>query len=223
MINKLSCISNESLLNSPPSISMFSQAIWWSRISMWSLTDVERVPFTYFLVFNQTPWSSKTLNFRSNHWRCSVRNGVLRNFAKFTGKHLCHSLFFNKVAGLTFLQKIVKSSHPEVFLRKGVLKICSKFKGEHSSRSVISIKLRSNFIKIALRHWCPTVNLLHIFRTSFPKNTSGGLLLTIFCENLRLATLLKKRLWHRCFPVNSAKFLGTPFLQNTTSETVSLS
>ena len=26
--------------------------------------------------------------------------------------------------------------------------------------------------------------------------------------------LLKKRLWHRCFPVNFAKFLRTPFLQN---------
>ena len=25
---------------------------------------------------------------------------VLRNFAKFTGKHLCQSLFFDKVAGL---------------------------------------------------------------------------------------------------------------------------
>ena len=31
------------------------------------------------------------------------------------------------------------------------------------------------------------------------------------------ATLLKKRLWHRCFPVNFAKFLRTPFLQNTSS------
>ena len=31
----------------------------------------------------------------------------------------------------------------------------------------------------------------------------------------RPATLLKKRLWHRCFPVNFAKFLRTPFLQNT--------
>ena len=29
---------------------------------------------------------------------------------------------------------------------------------------------------------------------------------------LRTATLLKKRLWHRCFPVNFAKFLRTPFL-----------
>ena len=30
--------------------------------------------------------------------RCSVTKVVLRNFAKFTGKHLC--IFFNKVAGL---------------------------------------------------------------------------------------------------------------------------
>ena len=27
------------------------------------------------------------------------KKGVLRNFTKFTGKHLCQSLFFNKVAG----------------------------------------------------------------------------------------------------------------------------
>ena len=30
--------------------------------------------------------------------RCSVRKGILRNFVKFTGKHLCQDLFFNKVA-----------------------------------------------------------------------------------------------------------------------------
>ena len=39
-------------------------------------------------------------NFRSNYRRCSVRTNVLRNFAKFAGKRLCLSLFFNKVAGL---------------------------------------------------------------------------------------------------------------------------
>ena len=61
---------------------------------------------------------------------CSLRKRVLRNFAKFTGKSLCQSLFLNKVAGL------------------------------------------------------------------------------------RPAILLKKSLWHRCFPVNFAKFLRTPFLQN---------
>ena len=37
---------------------------------------------------------------RSSHRRCSVRKSVLRNFTKFTGKHMCQSLFFNKVAGL---------------------------------------------------------------------------------------------------------------------------
>ena len=31
---------------------------------------------------------------------------------------------------------------------------------------------------------------------------------------LRPATLLKKKLWHRCFPVNFVKFLRTRFLQN---------
>ena len=39
---------------------------------------------------------------------CSVKKGVLRNFTKFTGKHLCQSLFFNKVADLrpaTLLKK----------------------------------------------------------------------------------------------------------------------
>ena len=29
-----------------------------------------------------------------------LKKGVLRNFAKFTGKHLCQSLFFNEVTGL---------------------------------------------------------------------------------------------------------------------------
>ena len=33
--------------------------------------------------------------------RCSVKEGVLRNFAKFTGKHLFQGLFFNKVVGLS--------------------------------------------------------------------------------------------------------------------------
>ena len=73
-------------------------------------------------------------NYRSNHRRCSVRKGVLRNFGKFTEKRLCQGLFFNKVAGL------------------------------------------------------------------------------------RPATLFKKRLWHRCFPVNFVKSLRTPFLQNTSGQ-----
>ena len=38
---------------------------------------------------------------RSSHRQCSVRKGVFRNFTKFTGKHLCQSLVFNKVTGLS--------------------------------------------------------------------------------------------------------------------------
>ena len=30
----------------------------------------------------------------------AAAGGVLRNFAEFTGKHLCQNIFFNKVAGL---------------------------------------------------------------------------------------------------------------------------
>ena len=32
--------------------------------------------------------------------------------------------------------------------------------------------------------------------------------------SIQFVTLLKKRLWHRYFPVNSAKILRTPFLKN---------
>ena len=37
--------------------------------------------------------------------------------------------------------------------------------------------LLCTFIKITLQHGCSPVNLLQIFRTTFPKNTSGRLLL----------------------------------------------
>ena len=53
-------------------------------------------------------------------------------------------------------------------------KVFWKHAAEHPCQSVISIKLICNFIEIALRHWCSPVNLLHIFRTSFSRNTSGG-------------------------------------------------
>ena len=44
---------------------------------------------------------------RSCDRSCSMKKSVLRNFAEFTRKHLCHSLFLNKVAGLAcnFIKK----------------------------------------------------------------------------------------------------------------------
>ena len=39
-------------------------------------------------------------NYRSSPPEVFCKKGVLRNFAKFTGKHLCQRLFFNKIASL---------------------------------------------------------------------------------------------------------------------------
>ena len=64
-----------------------------------------------------------------------------------------------------------------MFVGKGVPKVCSKFTGEHPCQIAISIKLQSNFIEITLRDGCSPVNLLHIFRIPFLKNTSEELLL----------------------------------------------
>ena len=101
---------------------------------------------------------------------CSINN-VLRNIA---GKPLCRCFPENFEKFQT-----CRNSPLEEFLRKGVLKIYSKVKGEHSCRSVISIKLLCNFIKITFRHMFSPVILLHIFRKSVPKDTSEGLLLDL--------------------------------------------
>ena len=66
-----------------------------------------------------------------------------------------------------------RSSHPEVFCKKGVLRNFAKFPGKHLPQSLY-------FNKVA---------------------------------SLRPATSFKKRLWHKRFPVNFAKFLRTPFLK----------
>ena len=105
-------------------------------ICLWGVTIIsEYVFFIFSNVFIYPYFKFNYLifylfGFRSSHRRCSVKKGVLRNFTKFTGKHLCQSLFFSKVAG-------------------------------------------------------------------------------------HISFLLKKRLWHRRFPVNSVKFLRAPFLHNT--------
>ena len=39
---------------------------------------------------------------RSSHRSYSIKKVVFKNFVKFRGKHLCQSLFFNKVAGDCF-------------------------------------------------------------------------------------------------------------------------
>ena len=72
----------------------------------------------YFLMCNMSMMTSKILKlvnssetqkseylvneillFQKQPPEVSYKKDVLKNFAKFTGKHLCQSLFFNKVAG----------------------------------------------------------------------------------------------------------------------------
>ena len=58
-------------------------------------------------------------SFRSSHRFCN--KGILRNFEKFTGKHLCQSHFFNKAAGFTkflrtnFLTEHLQATHSKVW------------------------------------------------------------------------------------------------------------
>ena len=70
-----------------------------------------------------------------------------------------------------------RKSRPDVFCKKGILENFAKFTGKHLCQSLF-------FNKVAM---------------------------------LRPANVLKMRLWHSCFPVNFAKFLRTPVLQNTSA------
>ena len=63
----------------------------FEHLQLFSIRNVVRVLRNHHHGFDKN---------RSSHQRCPVRKGVLRNFATFTRKHLCQSLYFNKVAGL---------------------------------------------------------------------------------------------------------------------------
>ena len=76
-----------------------------------------------------------------------------------------------------------RSSRPEMFCKKGVLRNFTNFTGKHLFQSLFFYKFAG-------------------LRPATLLKKTG----------LRPATLLTKRLWHRHFPVNFAKFLRTPFL-----------
>ena len=50
-------------------------------------------------------WSLLSMKSRSGRPEVFCEKSVLRIFTQSTGKHLCQSLFFNKVAGLNFIKK----------------------------------------------------------------------------------------------------------------------
>ena len=73
--------------------------------------------------------------FRGVLWK----NGVLRNFIKFTGKHLCQGLFFNKKH---------RSSSPEVFCRKGILRNFAKVTWKHLCQSLYFNKVAGSGLQL---------------------------------------------------------------------------
>ena len=84
---------------------------WWyqQRYQEWSYW-VENLHVSFGVPIKKAhkfEWYRKTC-YRSSRQEVICEKSVLRNFKKFTGKHLCWNLFFNKVSGLrpaTFLKK----------------------------------------------------------------------------------------------------------------------
>ena len=72
---------------------------------------------------------------RSNHQDVFCKKGALRNFAKFAGKHLCQSLYFNKVAGLRlqisqntfFYRTPLKAASEKTQVQKNTRNSCKGF------------------------------------------------------------------------------------------------
>ena len=78
--------------------------------------------------------------------------------------------------------------------------------------------IENNFIEITFRHGCSPVDLLHIFRTPFPRNTFEWLLLTIFpcCRSSRPRVFCKKGLlknYSNCLAKFTKKHLCHSFFQ----------
>ena len=86
------------------------------------------------------PLKSESLCVNSCHRRCSVKKAVLKNFLMFTGKHLCWSLFSDKVAGLQAsceYWKIFKNIYCEEHLQMAA----SSVRSEHSQKLCDILKL----------------------------------------------------------------------------------
>ena len=92
----------------------------WQDSSTWTSETSENV---YLFVFISSFVSFKYIyffdvvrNHRSSRPEVLCKKGVPRNFAKFTGKHMCQSLLFNKLAGLRLATSLKRDSGTGVFL-----------------------------------------------------------------------------------------------------------
>ena len=82
---------------------------------------------------------------RSSRPEVFCKKGVLVNFAKFTGKYLCQSLFFNKVAEHLFLQNASGGCFCFSFIR---------FQKQCFYLKVWSLEFFWNLIDFGFKKWC---------------------------------------------------------------------
>ena len=61
------------------------------------------------------PFSQPQIKFKGSLPEVFCRKDVLKDFAKFTGKHLCWSLFSNKFAGLKPATLLIKKFRHRCF------------------------------------------------------------------------------------------------------------
>ena len=101
-----------------------------------------------------------------------------------------------------------KSSHRQTVTLKTW--ICVMRREIRTEEVVMRYSVKKVFVKISQNsqeNTCVKVSFLTCQSFFFNKVASP-----------RLATLFKKRIWHRCFPVNFAKFLRTPsFMERLSS------
>ena len=91
------------------------------------LRAYRRLPAKFFY---EVPWSSqfseKVFTEAATHRRCSLKKVVVKNFANFTEKHLCWSIFLTKLRAFS-LQFIKKETPAQAFSCEG----CKTFKNTH--------------------------------------------------------------------------------------------
>ena len=117
--------------------------------------------------------------------------------------------FFTLPSGPIFLTSVTNRSL-EIDILYLVFKYCHIERYCKSfTDPVISFRMQKQPRRCSVRK-----GVLRSFKKFYRKHLCQNLFLNKVA-GLRLATLLKKKLCHRCFPVNFQKFLRMPFLQNT--------
>ena len=93
---------------------------------------------------------------RSSRPEVICKNGVLRNFIKFTGKHLCQRLFFNEVAGLGafFKKKKRDSGTHRCFPVNFVKFLRTPFYIEHLGWLLLAMNSRTQHCNIVFLRQC---------------------------------------------------------------------